>query len=77
MVLLKIQIFLLLKLPHGIYRLVRASLLERVAWEALADSLHRPVLHIALLQNREGYMQGRERWPSVSPFIFLVFYKLS
>ena len=57
MVLVKIQIFLLLYVPHGIYRLVRASLLERAAWEALADSLHGPVLHIALLQNREGYMQ--------------------
>jgi hypothetical protein len=57
MVLLKIQIFLLLQLPHGIYRLVRASLLEWAAWEALADSLHGPVLHIALLQNREGYLQ--------------------
>jgi len=47
----------LLKLPHGIYRLVRASLLERAAWEALADSLHEPVLHIDFPQNREGYIQ--------------------
>jgi hypothetical protein len=37
--------------------LVRASLLERAAWEALADSLHGPVLHIVIPQNREGYMQ--------------------
>jgi hypothetical protein len=57
MVLVKIQFFLFVIISAWHLPLVRASLLERAAWKALADSLHGPVLHIAFLQNREGYMQ--------------------